>query len=154
MITKEIIISIIEEYISDKEIYLVDVTISSQYEIDVIVDAITGVPIDKCIELSRFIESKFDREEQDFELTVGSQSISDVFKIDLHYIKNIGREVEIVTKSDEKIKGELKSFEDGVVTLFHQEKRSLDGKKRKVLVDLFTEVKKDDIKITKLIIKI
>ncbi|MFI3268304.1 MAG: ribosome assembly cofactor RimP [Rikenellaceae bacterium] len=154
MITKELITSIIEEHISENDYFLVDIKISPQFVIDVTIDSMTGVAIDKCIELSRFIESKFDREEQDFELTVGSQSISEPFVVEAQYIKNIGREVEVLTNGGDKVKGLLSSFNDGIMTLTYTEKQVVEGKKRKVEVEVTKEINITDVKSTKLIIKI
>lgn len=154
MITKELITSIIEEYVSDKDIFLVEITISTQYVIDVTIDSINGVSIDKCIELSRYVESKLNRDEQDFELTVGSHSISDPFIVDAQYQKNIGRDVDVVLKNGEKTKGTLTKFENGTITLSSTEKQAVEGKKRKIEVEIENDIKIEDIKTTKLIIKL
>ncbi|MFI3263364.1 MAG: ribosome assembly cofactor RimP [Rikenellaceae bacterium] len=154
MITKELITSIIEEYISGSDYFLVDIKISPQFVIDITIDSMTGVSIDKCIELSRHIESKLNRDEQDFELTVGSQSISEPFVVDAHYIKNIGREVEVINNEGEKFKGLLSAFSDGIMTLTYTEKQLVEGKKRKIDVEVTKEIKTSDTKTTKLIIKI
>ena len=59
MIAKEIIEAIASEYLADTPLTLVKVK-----------DA--GVTIDDCVALSRHIESKLDRDKEDFSLTVGS----------------------------------------------------------------------------------
>lgn len=154
MITKEQIISVVEEFISDKDIFIVEVKVSPSSVVDVTVDSMTGVPIDVCIALNRFIESRFNRDEDDFELTVGSHSISDPFVVEQHYLKNIGRDVEIVLKSGEKPQGTLLSFSDNGIEIKYEKKETVEGKKRKQLVEVVEKIALEDIKSTKLIIKI
>ena len=72
----------------DKEDYfLVDVTISIHNTICVEIDAFQGVDVETCCELSRFIETKIDREIEDFELEVGSAGITAPLK----YFSNISK---------------------------------------------------------------
>ena len=73
MIAKELIAAIAEEYLADTPLSLVKVKVSKDNDIDVTItreDA--GVTIDDCVALSRHIESKLDRDKEDFSLTVGS----------------------------------------------------------------------------------
>ena len=73
MIAKELIAAIAEEYLADTPLSLVKVKVSKDNDIDVtITREEAGVPIDDCVELSRYIESKLDRDKEDFSLTVGS----------------------------------------------------------------------------------
>lgn len=154
MITKDSIFAIAEEFCATRDIFIVDIQISVSMVIDVEIDSMGSLSIEKCIELSRFIESKLDREVQDFELTVGTHSISDPFKVDAHYLKNIGRDVEILLVSGVKVKGELVSFVDNVVEVKYEVKESVEGKKKKVMVGKRERYSTDEIKSTKLIIKI
>ncbi len=73
MIAKELIAAIAEEYLADTPLALVKVKVSKDNDIDATItreDA--GVTIDDCVALSRHIESKLDRDKEDFSLTVGS----------------------------------------------------------------------------------
>ena len=73
MIAKEIIEAIAREHLESTPLQLVRVKVSKDNDIDVTItreDA--GVTIDDCVELSRYIESKLDRDKEDFSLTVGS----------------------------------------------------------------------------------
>ena len=72
MIDRNIVSGIVNEWLEDKEYFLVDVSVSPDDKIVVEIDHAEGVWIDDCVELSRFIESKLDREEEDYELEVGS----------------------------------------------------------------------------------
>ena len=73
MIAKEIIEAIAREHLESSPLQLVRVKVSKDNDIDVTItreDA--GVTIDDCVALSRYIESKLDRDKEDFSLTVGS----------------------------------------------------------------------------------
>ncbi len=73
MIAKETVEAIAREYLEKTPLTLVRVKVSKDNDIDVTItrqDA--GVTIDDCVELSRHIESKLDRDREDFSLTVGS----------------------------------------------------------------------------------
>lgn len=73
MIQKEFIESIVSEYLEGTGLTLVKVKVSKENDIDVTItreDA--GVTIDDCADLSRYIESKLDRDKEDFSLIVGS----------------------------------------------------------------------------------
>lgn len=73
MIAKETIEAIAAEYLAGTALTLVKVKVSKENDIDVTItreDA--GVTIDDCVELSRYIDSRLDRDKEDFSLTVGS----------------------------------------------------------------------------------
>ena len=80
MIDKNVVARIVEEWLEDKSYFLVDVNVSPDDKIVVEIDHAEGVWIDDCVELSRYIESKLSREEEDYELEVGSAGIGQPFK--------------------------------------------------------------------------
>ena len=81
MIEKSVVSQLVEEWLEGKDYFLVDVTVSPDNRIVVEIDHAEGVWIEDCVELSRFIESKLDREQEDFELEVGSAGIGQPFKV-------------------------------------------------------------------------
>ena len=81
MIDRNIVSGIVGEWLEDKDYFLVDVTVSPDDKIVVEIDHAEGVWIDDCVDLSRFIESKLDREEEDYELEVGSAHLTAVLSI-------------------------------------------------------------------------
>lgn len=102
MISEAVVKSIIDETISGTDIFLVDLSISGGGKINVLIDAIGGLPITDCITVSRGIESNLDREEQDFELNVSSPGLDKPLKVLKQYEKNIGRSLKI-TMTDEGV---------------------------------------------------
>ena len=91
---------IVDEWLAGKEYFLVEVTVSPDDKIVVEIDHKEGVWIEDCVELSRYIESRLNREEEDYELEVGSAGIGQPFKVLQQYRNHIGEEVEVLKKTD------------------------------------------------------
>ncbi|KAA4248560.1 ribosome assembly cofactor RimP, partial [Bacteroides ovatus] len=90
MIDKNVVTRIVDEWLEGKDYFLVDVTVSPDDKIVVEIDHAEGVWIDDCVELSRYIEPKLAREEEDYELEVGSAGIRQPFKVLQQYLIHIG----------------------------------------------------------------
>ena len=76
MILKETIEALAAQHLEGTGLQLVEATVSEENDIEVIITREGGgVSIDDCVALSRFIESKLDRDKEDFSLTVGSAGI-------------------------------------------------------------------------------
>ena len=108
MINKQELIDVINTELEGSDIFLVEVKVSADNIIDVAIDSMGSVTIDDCIALNNKVLDHFDRDVEDYELTVGSYGISDPFKVLQHYKKNMGGEVEVLTKDGKKLKGTLK----------------------------------------------
>jgi ribosome maturation factor RimP len=135
MITKEKIQFLVEEVLSDDQ-FIVDITIGTGNQISVYVDRDAGISVGECVQISRHIEASLDRETEDFSLEVSSPGLSLPFKVLRQYLKNIGREVEVVTKSGDKQKGILKSADSEGFELEIIAKEKVDGKMVKVTKSL------------------
>ncbi|SHF62934.1 ribosome assembly cofactor RimP [Dysgonomonas macrotermitis] len=153
MIDKAQIKDIVDEYLLNSDTFLVDIAVRAGNIIVVEIDSKEGVSIDECIKLSKEIESHFDREVEDFELEVGSAGVTSPFKIQKQYEKNIGNEVEVLTKDGKKLSGILKSCDNTafVVTISKMEKP--EGAKRKVEVQEDLTFGYDEVKYTKYLIR-
>ena len=152
MIAKNVVSGIVNEWLEDKEYFLVDIEVTPYNKIVVEIDHAEGVWIDDCVELSRFIESKLDREEEDFELEVGSAGIGQPFKVLQQYLIHIGKDVEVLTKEGKKMVGILKEANEENFTLTVQKKVKPEGAKRPKLVDEDITFVYSEIKYTKYII--
>ena len=152
MIDKSIVKSLVEEWLDDKEYFLVDVEISKDNKIVVEIDHADGVWIEDCVELSRYIEDRLNRDEEDYELEVGSAGLGQPFKVPQQYINFVGKEVEVLDGDGKKMKGILKSVDgnDFVVTV--REKVKEEGKKRPELKDVDKTFQMDKVKYTKYLI--
>ncbi|MDE6039495.1 MAG: ribosome assembly cofactor RimP, partial [Paramuribaculum sp.] len=143
--------SIVEEQLEGTDGFLVDVRVSPTNVVTVEIDSMTGVDIDTCARLTRAIEEKVDREVEDYELEVGSAGLTSPFKVAKQYEKNIGNDIEVLTRDGRKLSGTLQSFapdgESFVMTV--KEKVKEPGKKRPVIVDTPVELKVADTKSVK-----
>jgi ribosome maturation factor RimP len=149
MISKEVIQRMVEEKLSDT-MFIVEVTVGLGNAISVIIDSDQGLSIDKCIEMSRHIEHQFDREVEDFSLEVSSPGLTQPFRVLRQYLKNLEKEVEIVTSKGVKMAGILKSADDSGFTVEIASNVKIDGKKS---VELKTvEFSLKDIKTVKPVI--
>lgn len=137
---------ITEPILEAKQLFLVDVSVSKDNVVEVFIDAQEGVSIQTCIEVSREIEQHFDRDTEDFELTVASAGIGYPFKVEGQYKKNIGKNVEIKFNDNTKLTGILKSFTPESVTLEYEEKKAVEGKKKKELVKTEKTINRNEIK--------
>lgn len=152
MVDKERVKKIVEEWLLDKEYFLVDVEVTTDDRIVVEIDHKEGVWIEDCAELSRFIEAHLNRDEEDYELEVGSAGLGQPFKVAQQYINCIGEEVEVVTKDGKKLKGILKNVEPPTFTVAVTEKQKVEGKKRPQLVETTRDFNMNDVKQTRYVI--
>lgn len=152
MIDKNVVKKLVDEWLEDKEYFLVDIQISPDDKIVVEIDHADGVWIEDCAELSRFVQEHLDRDLEDYELEVGSAGVGQPFKVAQQYVNNIGKEVEVLNNTGKKIKGILKSVDGNNFVVSVSEKVKVEGKKRPVLQDVDYAFLMDQVKYTKYVI--
>lgn len=154
---------LIDERISElgNGLFVVDLTISANNVIHVELDKHVGnVAINDCMSVSRNVEHNLDREEEDFELHVSSAGLDKPFRVLAQYVKNIGREVKVVTLEGKKLEGILRAADDKEITIetSRMERPEGDGlslsksKKKKELIVEQHVFPLDQIKETKIVI--
>jgi len=153
MITIQDIQPIVERYINGSDLFLVQLKISKDNVVEIMIDSPVGVNLDQCVELSRAINETFDRDVEDFELTVSSAGLDQPFRVFQQYLKYIGKEVEVVLKSGKKLKATLVDATPDTITLSYEELQKVEGKKRKQLITNTESYILADVKSTKPIIK-
>lgn len=153
MIDKAQIKDIVEEHLLSSDTFLVEVSIRPGNIIVVEIDSKDGVSIENCITLSKHIESQLDREVEDFELEVGSAGVTSPLRIPKQYEKNIGNEVEVLTKGGQKLTGFLKDCNDTSFTITITKLEKPEGAKRKIAVEEDLTFTYDEIKYTKYLIR-
>ena len=153
MIDKNIVRDLVNQWLEDKEYFLVDVEVSADDKIVVEIDHADGVWIEDCVELSRFIEERLNRDDEDYELEVGSAGLGQPFKVEQQYLNFIGKEVEVLGADGKKVKGVLKAVDGRDFTVSVQEKVKVEGKKRPEMQDIDHHYNMDDVKYCKYLIK-
>lgn len=143
------ILEIAEREIQGTDLFVVGCKCSPMNEVELLIDSDTAVSIEQCITLTRTIESEFDREVEDFSLTVASAGIGEELKNIRQYRKLVGSSVEVLLKSGVKILAKLNAVTDDAITISYLEKQAVEGKKRKVEVEVSNTYPFDEIKYTK-----
>ena len=149
MINNEVVKTFVEEWLQGNDYFLVDIIFGAEDRIVIEIDHADGVWIEDCAELSRFLQEKLGDELGDYELEVGSAGLGQPFKVEQQYKNHIGDEVEVLQLDGQKLKGVLKTVEDRNFTITVQEKQTVEGKKRPVMVDTDKTFSMDEVKSVK-----
>ena len=152
MIDKNVVKKLVDEWLQDQEYFLVDIEISPDNRIVVEIDHADGVWIEDCVALSRYIEERLSRDEEDYELEVGSAGLGQPFKVPQQYINFVGKEVEVLDADGIKVKGILKAVDGNDFTVGVEEKVKVEGKKRPVKQEVDHVYQMDKVKYTKYLI--
>ncbi len=128
--------------------YLIEVREESGDRFVVEIDSDDGVDIDFCTDLAQAIDAEFPREEgcDDYELEVGSAGLTSPFKVLRQYQKNIGQDVEVLTRDGRKMHGVLRAADPDKFTLEYTVKEKPEGSKRPVEVSKREDFPYDAVK--------
>jgi len=150
---KNIIKLVDEAILENQQLFLIDLVISSDNKITVIVDGDNGVPLKECIRISRHIEHNLDRDVVDFSLEVTSPGITEPLVNIRQYKKNLGRTLKITTEL-EKFEGQLTNVDENEVVIEWKTREPKPIGKGKVTVSKKATLPFDNIKQAKVKINI
>lgn len=153
MIDKTLLTETVEKAIAGTDMFLVDVKVTPDNCVTVEVDSPQSVDIDSCAAITRAIHEAIDPEVEDYELEVGSAGLTSPFKVRGQYLKNIGNEVEVLTRDGRKLQGVLTEVGDDTFTLEMQRKERQPGQKRPVMVTVAEQLGMDQAKSVKYLLK-
>ncbi len=125
------IIAVTERALEGTDMFVVDCTIAPDNTIDLVLDSDTSVSIDACAMINHAIGEAFDRDEEDYSLTVASAGIGEPLKLVRQYRKLVGESVEVLLKSGIKILATLDEVTDDAITISYDEAIVVEGKKKK-----------------------
>ncbi|MFT6746995.1 MAG: ribosome maturation factor RimP [Glaciecola sp.] len=158
MISEEKVRGLVEEKIAEGDTFIVDVKVHSNNKIVVLIDAYSGIGIEDCIKVSKYVEGELDKEEEDFEIEVSSAGLEAPFMVAEQYKKAIGKEVKVITEEGKKVEGVLSEISEEGIVLKYEEKQRLEGRRKRVIVPIVRELffngehKESNIKTTKIVI--
>lgn len=152
MIDKNVVENLVNQWLEGKEYFLVDIEISRDDRVVVEIDHADGVWIEDCVDLSRFIEDNLNRDEEDYELEVGSAGLGQPFKVKQQYVNFVGKDVEVLDSDGKKWKGLLKSVDGDNFVVSVKEKVKKEGAKRPVIEDVDYTFNMNNVKYTKYLI--
>jgi len=135
----------------EEDIFLVEIKVKPINNIKIYLDADTGLGIERCIKINRALYKIMEEmgffPEGDFSLEVSSPGIGEPLKQHRQYIKNKGRDVEVLLADDHVITGKLQEVtEDAIIV------ETTEGKGKKLVVKN-EEISIANIKQTKVLIK-
>ena len=115
--TKEQIIQAVETAVAERGCFLVEVTVSKDNDIEVVIEKEEGVvDWEDCAAIDKVVHEAFDQDVEDYALTVSSAGLDRPFKVAKQYLKAIGTQVDVWMKGGKKVKGELKAYtEENIV---------------------------------------
>lgn len=134
MIDKELLKQSVERAIAGTDLFIVDIKVSPQNNIVVELDSPGSIDIDTCASVTRAIEKDFDRDVEDYELEVGSAGLTAPFKVRGQYLKNIGNDIEVLTRDGRKLHAVLTAVGDDDFTFEYPVKYKEPGAKRPTTV--------------------
>jgi len=136
---------------SDPENFLVEVKIRPGNNIKIYIDADRGMSIDKLAQYNRSLYKQIEESgffpNGDFSLEISSPGLDEPLKLHRQYLKNIGREVEVILKNGIKLQGKLVSATGDEILIDEERKNK---KQREVTQHT---IPYNDIKTTKIQIK-
>lgn len=127
---------LVEQWLDGKDYFLTDLTVTPDDCITVEIDQADGVWIEDCVKLSRFIEEHLSRDEEDYELEVGSAGLGQPFKVLRQWQNHVGKQVEVITRDGRKLKGTLQEADEEHIVIAVRQKVQVEGKKRPVMQDV------------------
>ena len=133
------------------EAFLIEVKSAPGNIITVLLDADDGITIDRCIRINRalykFIEEGELYPENNFSLEVSSPGVDRPLQLHRQYLKNIGRNVEVLYTDGTKLEGSLARVNEEDILIEQHEGK---GKKmiKKEITILFNEIKHTTVLIT------
>ena len=143
------LLAVAERVLEGTDMFVVDCTITPDNTIDLILDSDTSVSIDTCAMLNHAIGEAFNRDEEDYSLTVASAGIGEPLKLVRQYKKLVGESVEVLLKSGIKILATLDEVTDEAITVSYDEAIVVEGKKKKQIQRTTHTYSFDEIKYTK-----
>lgn len=149
MIDTKRVIEIAERQLEGTDMFVVECKSSPAGEIELLIDSDTAVKLEDCAALNRAIEAELDRDVEDYSLMVASAGIGSELKLLRQYRKILGSSVEVLLKDGIKILAKLDDANDEGIAISYEEKQAVEGKKRKVTVEVTKEYKWEEIKYTK-----
>ncbi len=134
--------------------FIVDISVSKDNDIVLTIESENGkIELEDCVSLSRFFETKFDRETEDYSLTVSSAGLDQPFKVFRQYQKAVSSKVEVLLKGGKKMVATLEAADEESITLKYSAKEAVEGKKKKELVEHVDRFTMDQVNSVKYFIE-
>ena len=105
---KEQIINAVETAVKERGCFLVEVTVSKENDIEIVIEKEEGVvDWEDCAAIVHVMHEAFNQDEEDYALTVSSAGLDRPFKVMKQFQKALGTKVDVWLKGGKKVKGVL-----------------------------------------------
>lgn len=117
MVVKQNIEKVINEFLETRaDLFLIEFKVDEKFKVTIDIDGDNGVNLQDCIDLSKSIDAKVDREEQDFSMEVASVGATSPLRFPRQFIKNKGRRLS-VKAHNEVFEGDLTEASEDSFTI-------------------------------------
>ena len=121
---KELILKTIVPAVEQRGCFVVDITVSKENDI-----------VLACVSVNDAFLAAFDKDAEDYSLTVTSAGLDQPFKVLRQYEKALGSLVEVRLKGGRKLTGVLTKASEEGISLRYSQKEAVEGSKKKVTVE-------------------
>lgn len=111
---------LLDEHLQDTDLFVVDIKALPKARIQVFIDSDTGLTIERCARISRYLEHHLEEEglvPDNYNLEVSSPGVGQPLVLQRQYKKNVGRKVEVQTLEGEKVKGMLDAADEEAIVV-------------------------------------
>lgn len=130
--------------------YIVEINLGKDNDLTITIESESStVSLEDCVAVNDCVLAAFDRDKEDYSLTVSSAGLDQPFKILRQYQKAVGSKVEAALKGGKKIIAELSAADGDGIVLKYQAREALEGSKKKVLVDHEDRIEYSEINYVK-----
>jgi len=138
------------------DLFIVDIQVKPNDQVFVFLESDSQLTIGMCSKISRYLEHHIEENGwlgEKYTIEVSSPGVGNPLKLPRQFRKNIGRLLSVKVADDHKHKvGTLTTVSDQGIILEHEEKRQIEGRKKKEKVTIETEIAFDQIE--KAVVKI
>ena len=136
IMNKEQIIKAVEAAVAERGCFLVDVSVSADNDIEIVIEKIEGdVDWEDCAALDKVVHEAFDQDVEDYALTVSSAGLDRPFKVLKQFEKAVGSKVDVKFKGGRRLVAELSAASADTITLKYTALEAVEGKKKKEKVE-------------------
>ncbi|NCI45065.1 ribosome maturation factor RimP [Sediminibacterium soli] len=142
---------LLEQVLADEQGYfLVSMRVKPTNNLKVFLDGDNGITIEKCVQVNRklykLIEESGMFPTDDFSLEVSSPGVDEPLKMHRQYVKNTGRDVEVVFADDTRKEGKLIAVTENDILLEHTEGKGKKAVTQQALIP-FSNIKSTTVQI-------
>lgn len=133
---KEQIANAVQAAVEGRGCFIVDITVSPDNDIEIAIEKEEGsVDMADCVAINDVVLAAFDRDVEDYALTVTSAGLDQPFKVLRQYQKAVGSKVEVWMRGGRKLVATLVSASEESVTVRYVALEAVEGRKKKEKVE-------------------